>query len=104
VTKLTRRSFLQDTSVTAATVTAATLSLLPGMPASAAMRHLPEAAVPLPPAPSIGSMVIHVNDVAKGEMTFFIGAREIVLADPRLVARLTEAARWADSPNKAHPS
>jgi hypothetical protein len=99
VAKLTRRSFLQDTSVTAAT-----FSLLPGMPAAAAIRHSPAAAAPLPPASSIGSMVIHVSDVAHGEMTFLVGAREIVLHDPRLVARLTEAARSADSPNKAHPS
>jgi hypothetical protein len=38
-------------------------------------------------------MVIHVNDVATGEMTLLVGAREIVLRDPRLVARFLEAAR-----------
>jgi hypothetical protein len=104
VAKLTRRSFLQDTSITAATVTAATFSLLPGMPASAVMRHAPEAAAPLLPAPSTGSMVIHVNDIANSEMTFLVGAREVVVRDPELVARLTEAARRAGSPNESHPS
>ena len=102
--KLTRRSFLQDTSVTAATVTAAAFSVLPGLPAAAAIRHAPEAAVPLPRAPSTGSMLIHVNDIAKGEMTLLVGAREIVVRDPRLVARLTEAARRAGAPNNAYPS
>ena len=97
--KLTRRSFLQDTSLTAAT-----LSLLPAMPAWAAIGHSPEAAAPLAPPPSARSMVIHVNNVAHGEMTLLVGAREIAFRDPRLVARLIEAARRADVPNNAHPS
>ncbi len=111
--KKTRRSFLQDTTVTAATVTAATVTaatftLLPGLSASAAMRQSPKAAAPLLPAsssaPSTGSMVIHINDVAKGEMAFLVGARETIVRDPGLVARLTEAARRADSPNKTYRS
>lgn len=102
--KQTRRSFLQNTTVTAASVTAASFSLLPGLSASAAMRHAPKAAAPLLPAASsarsTGPMVIHISDVAKGEMTFLVGARETVLRDPGLVARLTEAARRGNSPNK----
>jgi hypothetical protein len=38
-------------------------------------------------------MVIHVNDVATGEMSVLVGAREVVLRDPRLVAYFIEAAR-----------
>jgi hypothetical protein len=45
-------------------------------------------------------MVIHINDVAKGEMAFLVGARETIVRDPGLVARLTEAARRGNSPNK----
>ena len=84
----TRRSFLQDTSVTAAA-----FSLLPGIPALAAIHHSPQAAAPPSPAPPTGSMVIHVNDVATGEMTLLVGKREIALRDPQLVARFLEAAR-----------
>lgn len=103
--KKTRRSFLQDTTVAAATVTAAsTFSLLPSLSASAAMRPSSKTAASLLPAASsarsTGSMVIHISDVAKGEMTFLVGARETVLRNSGLVARLTEAARRADLPNK----
>ena len=87
MTKLTRRSFLQR-----APVTAATLSLLPAMPALAAIRP-PQAPAPRLSAVSSGSMVIHVSDAAKGEMTLLVGAREVVLRDPRLVAHFIEAAR-----------
>jgi hypothetical protein len=88
VKKLTRRSFLQR-----APVTAATLSVLPAMPALAAIRRPPQASAHGLPATSPGSMVIHVNDVAKGEMTLLVGARQVVLCDPRLVAHFIEAAR-----------
>jgi hypothetical protein len=84
VTDLTRRSFLQQTPVTAAA-----LGVLPAMPAlAAASHHAPKASPDLPAT----SMVVHVNDVATGEMTLLVGAREIVLRDPWLVARFLEAA------------
>ena len=85
---LTRRSFLQRTPVTAAT-----LSVLPAMPALAAIRRSPQVVRPRLSAGSPRSMVIHVNDVAKGEMTVLVDAREVVLRDPRLVAYFIEAAR-----------
>ena len=91
--KLTRRSFLQQTPISAAT-----LSLLPVVPALAAVRHSPEAAAPQLAAKSTGSMVVHVNNVATGQMTLLVGARQIVLHDPRIVARFIEATReggWA---------
>lgn len=88
MTKLTRRSFLQQTPVSAAT-----LSLLPAMPDLAAAPHSPRTVAPQLAATATGSMVIHVNDVATGEMTLLVGAREVVLRDPRLVARFVEAAR-----------
>jgi hypothetical protein len=88
VTKLTRRSFLQQTPISAAT-----LSLLPATPALAAICHSPEAAAPQLSATSTGSMVVHVNNVATGEMTLLVGAQQIALRDPRIVAYLIEATR-----------
>jgi hypothetical protein len=88
VTKLTRRWFLQQTPISAAT-----LSLLPAMPALAAIRHSPEAAAARLSATPTGSMVVHVSNVATGEMTLLVGARQIAIRDPRIVARLIEATR-----------
>jgi len=88
VTNLTRRSFLQRTPVTAAT-----LALLPAMPALAATGRQPKPAAPQSSSMGASSMVIHVNDVATGAMTLLVGAREVVLRDPRLVAYFVEAAR-----------
>lgn len=89
MTKLTRRSLIQQTPVAAAT-----LSLLPAMPALAGIRRSANAAAPqLSPAASTGSMVVHVNNLATGEMTLLVGTREIVLRDPRIVAHLIEATR-----------
>ncbi len=88
MTNLTRLSFLQH-----APATAATLSVLPAMPALAGSRLPREAAAPSSSATGAGSMVIHVNDVSTGEMTFLVGAREVSLRDPGLVAYFMEAAR-----------
>ena len=88
MTNLTRRSFLQQTPATAAT-----LSVLPAMPALAASRPAPQAAAPRSSTTGAGSMVIHINDVATGEMTLLVGAREVSFRDPGLVAYFIEAAR-----------
>ena len=88
MTKLSRRSFLKQTSVSAATI-----GLLPAIPALAAIPHSPEAAAPEISAASTGPMVVHVSDVATGEVTLLVGAREIVFRDRRLVARLIKATR-----------
>ena len=42
---------------------------------------------------STSSVVIHINDVGTGAMTLLVGAREVVLRDPWLVAYFVEAAR-----------
>jgi hypothetical protein len=88
MTQLTRRAFLEQTPVGAAT-----LGLLPVMPALAAVRRASEGASPRLSAASPGSMVIHVKDIATGEMTLLVGTREFALRDPRLVAGLIEATR-----------
>lgn len=92
MTKLTRRSLLQQTPVSAAAI-----SLLPAMPALASIRHTPEASAPLLPTASADSMVVHVSNVATGEMTLLVGARQIVVRDPRIVARLVAASRERES-------
>ena len=89
---LTRRSLLQQTPVTAAA-----LSLLPAMPALAAIRHSPKAAAPNLSAASTGSMVVHVNNVATGEMTLLVDTRAVVLRDPRIVACFLDATREGGS-------
>jgi hypothetical protein len=88
MTKLTRRSFLMQTSASAAT-----LSLLPVIPALAAVAHSPEALVPGSPAAFTGPLVAHVSDVTTGEITLLVGSREVVFRDRHLVGRLIKAAR-----------
>jgi hypothetical protein len=90
VTKLTRRSFLKQTSATAAT-----FSLLPAMPALAASSRSAEPVVPKLHAPFSGPLVMHVSDVATGEITLFAADQEIVFRDPQIVARLIKAASLA---------
>jgi hypothetical protein len=85
---LTRRSFLRQTSVGAAT-----LGLLPAVPALAAVHVSPETAVTQGSAPVTGPIIAHVSDVTRGEIALLVGSREIIFRDPRLVARLLKAAR-----------
>jgi hypothetical protein len=85
VTRLTRRSLLHQTPISAAA-----FSLLPAMPAVAGNPASP-AAAPKLSAGSAGSMIVHVNNVATGEMTLLVGARQISLRDPRIVAFFLEA-------------
>ena len=89
MTDLNRRSFLKQTSVGAAT-----LGLLSSLPALAAIPDSPQATKPEVPAAAFGGpLIAHVSDVATGEVTLLVGAREIISHDPQLVARLTKAAR-----------
>jgi hypothetical protein len=89
MTDLTRRSFLKQTSVGAAT-----LGLLSSLPALAAIPESPQAPKPEVPAATFGDpMIAHVRDAATGEVALLVGAREIVFHDPGLVARLFKAAR-----------
>jgi hypothetical protein len=92
VKKLTRRSLLQQTPVTAAA-----LSLLPAMPALAAIRHSPPSAALELSATETGPMIVHVNNVATGEMTLLVDTRAVVLRDPRIVACFLNATREGGS-------
>ena len=86
MTKLTRRAFLRQTPISAAT-----LSLLPTMPALAGVGRSAPVAAPRSLATNIGSMIVHVKDVATGEMAVLVGSAEIAVRDPRLVADLVAA-------------
>ena len=91
MTKLTRRSFLKQTSASAAT-----FSLLPAAPALAVFFHpSPEDRVTDLSATLNGPIVVHVSDIASGEITLFVGDQETVFRDPQIVAHLIKAARLA---------
>jgi hypothetical protein len=40
-----------------------------------------------------GAMVLHVSDSASGEMSLYVGEREVVFRDPSLLDRLVNVAR-----------
>ncbi len=40
-----------------------------------------------------GAMVLHVSDPASGEMSLYVGEREVVFRDPSLLDRLVRVAR-----------
>jgi hypothetical protein len=88
MTNLTRRLFLQRSPVTAAT-----LGLLPAIPALAAAADPPDATEHASYSTSEGPLIVQVNDFRTGEMRLFVGGRAILLRDPRLVACLVEATR-----------
>ena len=82
----TRRSFLAQTPIAAAS-----LSLVPIAPVVASVGRPPGSARSALSTESTEPIVIHVNDIATGAMTLFVGAREIVLRNPRIIACLKEA-------------
>ena len=88
MTNLTRRSFLKQTSVSLST-----LGLLSFLPASAATPHSQVTTPERSAAALCDPVIAHVTNVATGEISLFVGVREITFRDPQLVARLLEAAR-----------
>jgi hypothetical protein len=69
--------------------------LLPAIPALGSICDSRKAALPEVSANLPGPMVVHVSDVATGELTLLVGAEEVVFRDRNLVARLIMAARHA---------
>ena len=86
MTNPTRRSFLAQTPIAAASV-----SLLPIVPDLASVGRAGGSARSALSTESTEPIVIHVSDIATGAMTLFIGAREIVLRDPRIIDCLKQA-------------
>jgi hypothetical protein len=91
---LSRRMFLKRGSL--AVAAAGALSAIPGLPALVSSSEVE--------APSAGSvagdagaltepLVAHVKDLQTGEMSLYVGEREVVYHDPRLAAVIRNAAR-----------
>jgi hypothetical protein len=91
--KVTRRGFLTQTTVGAATIGA--LIAVPGL------ANVPDAvaapAFGLSRAELAGPVVVHVRDLSTGEIALMVGTREIVYRDSAFVKRLVRAARAAAS-------
>ena len=87
--KLTRRGFLEQTTVGAAAVGA--LIAVPGLTSVPDVAAAPE--MKLSRAELSGPLVAHVRNLSKGEIALMVGTREIVFHDRKLAARLVKAAR-----------
>lgn len=92
MTKLTRRGFLGKTSAGAATIGA--LLALPGLAEASPSRrtdfHLTQEEL-------AGPVVVHVRDLATGELAILVGTREVLIHDREFVTRLGEAARQSST-------
>lgn len=89
MTPLTRRDVLKKTSAGAATLGA--LIVAPGLVSAdvaAAGRATTHATLS-----EHEPLVAYVRDASAGELTLFVGTREIVVRDPKLVMRLVQAAQ-----------
>ena len=90
---LSRRMFLKRGSVAVALAGAA--SSLPvlsevgdsGQAAAAAPGDLPEGANLAEP------LIAHVRDLGRGEISLFVGEREVIVKDPSLASRIFHASR-----------
>ncbi len=89
MSELTRRRFLVGTSAGVGVAVAGALTALPAvLPAAGA--HLGVSNQPLDP--NAGPMVLHVRDVASGEVALMAGTTEVVYRDQELVRRLVSRA------------
>jgi hypothetical protein len=108
----TRRGFLTQMSITTGVGIAGGLGLHKLLAGDAAGSSAPQAVqeVGEPEAPAqnglpllnagvtlAGPMLVHVRDVATGEVSMMVGTRELVYRDPDLVSRLISTARSAKS-------
>lgn len=85
--RLTRRRFLRNTSVGAAAV-----GLLPAASGLVAAEQSPAASEVAQEAPALTeNLVALIHTAAQGELTLFVGTREIVVRDTELIARLARA-------------
>jgi len=87
--KLTRRGFIKQTSVGAAS-----LGVLAAVPSVALASHGHHGAeMALTKAELAEPMVAHVRNAATGEIAILVGTREIIIHDRAIVARLVKATR-----------
>jgi anaerobic selenocysteine-containing dehydrogenase len=88
VADLSRRGFIKNTGIGAATLGA--LVTMPGLAAA----HAAEAETPAAASPRLsGSFVAFVRDASRGEIILMVDEREVVVHDPDLVKRLQRAIR-----------
>ncbi len=95
MSKLSRRGFLQRASISIAAVGG--VVALPRL-ASAAQRPIAASTATLGSGQAGAAatmsgqpLVAYVRDLNKGEVSLYVGAREITFRDPDLVARLSKA-------------
>jgi hypothetical protein len=86
---VTRRRFLTRSS--AGVAFAGAIAVVPGM---AAAMKLSGATPKLPEGTPIaaGPLVVHVRDLASGEIAFLVGSQRLIIRDPDLAVRLHAAA------------
>jgi len=90
MSKLSRRSFLARTAVTAAAVTGGAVTLA-GIEAPVLMAAAPRARSPRPTRGDV--LVAHVRNISTGEVAVLMGTREVVYRDRTLVAHLLATVR-----------
>ena len=90
--KLTRRGFIGQTTASVATIgILATVPTLAATPEMTDMVSSDTAAAELSATSFAEPLVAHVSDLASGEVTIMVGAREVILRDTDLVMRLLKA-------------
>ena len=90
--KLTRRGFIGQTTASVATI--GILATVPTLAATPEMTDLvasDTAAAELSATSFAEPLVAHVSDLASGEISIMVGAREVILRDTDLVMRLLKA-------------
>ena len=88
--KLSRRTFLARTAVTAAAVTGGAVTLA-GIGAPALVGAAPRSRSPMPIRGDV--LAAHVRNISTGEVAVLMGTREVVYRDRTLVAQLLAAVR-----------
>ena len=91
--KLTRRTFFKQTSASVATL--GMMAAVPGLAAVSAEApavEAPVAELSTSAAALSGPSLVHVSDVASGELSLLVGTSETIVHDPELVMRLLRAA------------
>jgi hypothetical protein len=92
---MNRRVFLTRSSmaVAAAGVASAVPGLTTGLVATEEEAPAAESAIAGEGAAMTEPLVVHVRDLASGEMGLYSGTREVVVHDPSLASRLFNASR-----------
>src|ERR1700736_5977432 len=101
--EVSRRRFLQQTSVGVGVTLVAVAALPQLAPAQSAPPWRQNGALPVEPTvPAfltgmslLEPMVVHVRDVATAEIAVLVGDQEFIYRDPALVARLIQTANQA---------